>query len=58
LTSAGRYREAITCFTKMATVPRWSLVRLTICHSELGEIQQAQDLLAMELPLFDRTVGY
>jgi TolB-like protein len=46
LTSAGRYREAITCFTKMATVPRWSLVRLTICHSELGEIQQAQDLLA------------
>ncbi|MFI0845957.1 winged helix-turn-helix domain-containing tetratricopeptide repeat protein [Mesorhizobium sp. IMUNJ 23232] len=46
LTSAERYREAIACFAKMATVPSWSLVRLTICHSELDEISQAQDLLA------------
>ena len=46
LTSAGRYREAIACFGKMGVVPRWSLVRLVICHCELGEIRQAQDLLA------------
>ncbi|WP_442582297.1 winged helix-turn-helix domain-containing tetratricopeptide repeat protein [Mesorhizobium sp. ASY16-5R] len=46
LTTAGRYREAIACFAKMAAVPRWSLVRLVICHSELGEISRAQDLLA------------
>lgn len=46
LTSAGRYRDAIACFEKMADIPRWSLVRLVICHSELGEIRQARDLLA------------
>ncbi|MGO4837315.1 adenylate cyclase, partial [Rhizobiaceae sp. 2RAB30] len=27
-------------------IPRWSLVRLIICHSELGEIKQAQDVMA------------
>jgi TolB-like protein len=46
LTSAGRYREAIACFGKMADIPRWSLARLVICHAELGEISQAQDILA------------
>ncbi len=46
LTSAGRYREAIACFAGMATVPSWSLARLSICHAELGEIRQARDLLA------------
>ncbi len=46
LTTAGRYREATACYAKMATVPRWSLVRLAVCHSELGEIKQAQDVLA------------
>jgi hypothetical protein len=46
LTTAGRYREATACYAKMATVPRWSLVRLIVCHSELGEIKQAQDVLA------------
>lgn len=46
LTSAGRHREAIACFSKMANIPRWSLVRLVICHSELGETGQAQDILA------------
>ncbi|ANT53575.1 winged helix-turn-helix domain-containing tetratricopeptide repeat protein [Mesorhizobium amorphae] len=46
LTTAGRYREATACYAKMATVPPWSLVRLIVCHSELGEIEQAQDLLA------------
>jgi hypothetical protein len=30
----------------MAAVPPWSLVRLVICHSELGETRQAQDVLA------------
>ncbi|TPJ61478.1 winged helix-turn-helix domain-containing protein [Mesorhizobium sp. B2-7-1] len=46
LTTAGRYREAATCYAKMATVTPWSLIRLIICHSELGEIRQAQDVLA------------
>jgi len=46
LTTAGQYREAMACYAKMATVPPWSLVRLIICHSELGEIKQAQDVLA------------
>ncbi|CAN7348041.1 winged helix-turn-helix domain-containing protein [Mesorhizobium amorphae] len=46
LTTAGRYREATACYAKMATVQPWSLVRLIVCHSELGEIKQAQDLLA------------
>jgi TolB-like protein len=46
LTTAGRYREAIACYAKMAVVPRWSLVRLVVCHSELGEISQAQNSLA------------
>ncbi|MEQ1954053.1 winged helix-turn-helix domain-containing tetratricopeptide repeat protein [Mesorhizobium yinganensis] len=46
LTTAGRYRDAIGCYAKMADVPRWSLVRLVVCHSELGEIRQARDTLA------------
>ncbi|WFP73574.1 winged helix-turn-helix domain-containing protein [Mesorhizobium sp. WSM4906] len=46
LTTAGRYREAAACYAKMATVTPWSLIRLIICHSELGEIRQAQDVLA------------
>jgi tetratricopeptide (TPR) repeat protein len=46
LTTAERYREATVCYAKMANVPRWSLVRLVICHSELGENSQAQDVLA------------
>jgi TolB-like protein len=46
LTTAGRYREAIACYARMATIPPWSLVRLIICHSELGEIKQARDALA------------
>ena len=46
LTTTGRYREATACYAKMATVPPWSLVRLIVCHSELGETKQAQDALA------------
>lgn len=46
LTTAGRYSEAIACYAKMAAVPRWSLVRLVVCHFELGETRQAQDVLA------------
>ena len=46
LTTAGRYREATACYAKMETVTSWSLVHLTVCHSELGEIKQAQDTLA------------
>jgi len=46
LTTARRYREATACFAKMAAVPSWSLVRLVICHSELGETGQARNILA------------
>lgn len=46
LTSAGRYREALASYAKMATVERWSLVCLTICHAELGETRQAEAVLA------------
>jgi TolB-like protein len=46
LTTAGQYREATACYAKMVAVPPWSLVRLIVCHSELGEISQAQDVLA------------
>ncbi|WP_137931364.1 winged helix-turn-helix domain-containing tetratricopeptide repeat protein [Mesorhizobium comanense] len=46
LTTAGRYSEAIACYAKMAAVPRWSLIRLAICHFELGEIRPAKDALA------------
>ena len=46
LTTAGRYREAIACYAKVPNVPSWSLARLAICHSELGEIEQAQHYLA------------
>ena len=46
LTTAGRYREATACYAKIAIVQSWSLVHLTVCHFELGEIKQAQDTLA------------
>ncbi len=46
LTGAGRYREAIASYARMANVPRWSLVCLTVCHAELGETGQAKAALA------------
>lgn len=46
LTTAGRYREAIACYARIATVPPWSLARLAICHFELGETKQAKAMLA------------
>ncbi|WP_246748967.1 winged helix-turn-helix domain-containing protein [Rhizobium setariae] len=46
LTTAERYSEATACYAKMATVPPWSLIRLIVCHFELGEIKLAQDALA------------
>ncbi len=46
LTTAGRYQEAIACYGKMASVPSWSLVRMAICYSELGEGEKARDSLA------------
>lgn len=46
LTGAGRYREALASYAKMATVPAWSLVYLTVCHAELGDMRQAKSALA------------
>jgi TolB-like protein len=45
LTTAGRYRDAVNCYSKLETVTSWSLVHLTICHAELGEIEQAKATL-------------
>ena len=46
LTNAGRYREALASFAKMATLPSWSRVYFTICNAELGETKQAEAALA------------
>jgi TolB-like protein len=46
LTGAGRYREALASYAKMATVPPWSLVYLTVCYAELGETRHAEAALA------------
>lgn len=46
LTGAGRYREALASYAKMAAVPPWSFVCLTVCHAELGETRQAEAALA------------
>jgi TolB-like protein/Tfp pilus assembly protein PilF len=46
LTGAGRYREALACYAKMAAIPAWSLVYVTICQAELGEMRQAAAALA------------
>jgi TolB-like protein/Tfp pilus assembly protein PilF len=46
LTAAGRYREALDTYAKMASVPIWSQVCVTICHAELGETKQAEAALA------------
>ncbi len=46
LTGAGRYREALASYSRMATIPPWSLVCLTICHAKLGETRHAKEALA------------
>jgi TolB-like protein len=46
LTTAGRHREAIACYARLESVTSWSLAHLTVCHAELGDIEQAQDTLA------------
>jgi len=45
LTTAGRYQEAIACYAKIANFQSWSLVRLIVCHSELGENKRAREIL-------------
>jgi TolB-like protein len=46
LTGAGRYREALASFARMATMEPWSLAYVSICHAELGEAKQAEAALA------------
>ena len=45
-TTAGRYREAIACYAKLPTIQPWSLAYLTVCHAELGDIEQARATIA------------
>jgi len=46
LTTAGRYREALGYYAKMASVPPWALLRVAVGHAELGEREQAKAALA------------
>jgi TolB-like protein len=57
LTGAGRYREALASYAKMATVPPWSLVCLTVCHAELGETRLAEAALARLRSSYPRLPG-
>ena len=59
LTNAGRYREALASFARMASVPPWSLVYVTICHAELDEPRQAEAALARikSLPFYSQFPG-
>jgi len=52
LTSAGRYREALANYARMASVPPWALLRVAICHTELGEKDQAKAALARLIALY------
>jgi TolB-like protein len=56
LTNAGRYREALASFARMASVPPWSLVYVATCHAELGETRQAEATFARirSLPFYSR----
>jgi TolB-like protein len=45
LTTAERYREALACYEKVASVQSWSIVRLIVCYSKLGEEEQARNSL-------------
>ena len=45
LATAGRYREAVSCYEKMASATPWFLAHLTICYAELGEIPAAKAML-------------
>ena len=46
LTNAGRYREALACYAKMATDHRGRSFISSICHAELGETRQAEAAFA------------
>ena len=46
LTTAGRYREAIASYAKIASVPPWSLIYLAISHAELDQLEPARAALA------------
>jgi TolB-like protein len=46
LTTAGRYREAVECYSKLETITSWSLGHMTVCLAELGETEKARATLA------------
>jgi TolB-like protein len=54
LTNAGRYREALASFARMATLHSWSLVYVAICNAELGETEKAAEALARFRSSFPR----
>lgn len=45
LTTLGRYRDAIACYERMATIQPWSLLHLAVCYSEVGDIKKARQTL-------------
>ncbi len=46
LYSAGAYREAIACLSKLSMKTPWRLTRLAACHAQLGEIEAARHIMA------------
>jgi TolB-like protein/tetratricopeptide (TPR) repeat protein len=57
LTGAGRYREALASYARIATVDPWSLVCITVCHAELGETKQAEAAFARLKASYHRFPG-
>jgi tetratricopeptide (TPR) repeat protein len=57
LTNAGRYREALASFARMATEPSWSLLYVTICKAELGEAGEAEAAMAKLKSSYPRLAG-
>lgn len=46
LYSAGAYREAITCLSRLPVKTPWRLTRLAACHAQLGELDAARRIMA------------
>jgi tetratricopeptide (TPR) repeat protein len=46
LYSAGDYRAALVCMSKVPSKTPWRLTRLAGCHAQLGELKEAQRIMA------------
>ena len=46
LYSAGAYREAIACLSRLPVKTPWRLTRLAACHAQLGQLDAARRIMA------------